>query len=179
VTPQPPGEDSDNREADAFTENQALGAAISKPLHNAIQVDRDTMEENYHETIVIGGSSSDSTSGDLSKQTASVLSKSVKVKEESMQKSNSSSSSSSSSSTSSSSSDGTEDLANRLTKTNSTPTTPSPKNLANLDELSGSDLDSASHQVPGHDLGSRGDHIPPEDLSGGAGALPKDAGPGV
>jgi hypothetical protein len=137
------------------------------------------MEEDHHELIVIGSSSSDSTCGDLSKQTASLLSESVKVKDESMQKSNSSSSSSSSSFTSSSSSDDTEDLENRLTKTNSTPTTPSPKNLANLDELSGSDLDFAIHQVPGHGSGSRGDHIPPKDLSGGAGALPKDAGPGV
>jgi hypothetical protein len=103
----------------------------------------------------------------------------VKVEDESMQKGKSSSSSSSSSSTSSSPSDDSEDLANRLAKTNSTPTTPSPKNLAKLDELSGSDLDSASHQVPGHDSGSRGDHIPSEDLSGGDGVLPKDAGPGV
>ena len=64
-------------------------------------------------------------------------------------------------------------------QTNSTPTPPSPKNLDILDELSNSDLDSASHQGPGHDSGSRGDHIPPEDLSGRAGALPKDAGPSV
>jgi hypothetical protein len=177
VTPQPPGKDSDDREADALTENQALGAAISKPLHNAIQVDSDAMEEDHHAPIVIGSSSSDSTSGDFSKQTASVLSESVKVEDKSMQKSNSSSSSSSSSSTSSSLSDDTEDLANRLTKTNSTPTTQSPKNLANLNEISGSDLDSASHQVTGHDSGSRGGRIPPEDLSGGASTLPKDAGP--
>jgi hypothetical protein len=103
----------------------------------------------------------------------------VKAKEESMKKSSSSSSSSSSPSSSSSFSDETEDLANRLTKTNSTPTTPSPKNLATLDKLSGSDLDSASHQGPGHDLGFRGGSHTLEDLSGGAGALPKDPGPGV
>jgi hypothetical protein len=54
VTPQPPGEDSDDREADAFTENQALGAAISKPSHNGIQVDSNAMEEDHPEPIVIG-----------------------------------------------------------------------------------------------------------------------------
>jgi hypothetical protein len=85
VTPQPPGEDSDDREADTFTENQALGAAISKPSHNTIQVDSNTMEEDHHEPTVIGSSSSDSTSGNLSKQIASVLSESVKVEDESMQ----------------------------------------------------------------------------------------------
>jgi hypothetical protein len=36
VTPQPPGKDSDDRQADAFTENQALGAATSKPSHDAL-----------------------------------------------------------------------------------------------------------------------------------------------
>jgi hypothetical protein len=33
---------------DAFTKNQALGATISKPLHDIIQVDTDTMEEDRH-----------------------------------------------------------------------------------------------------------------------------------
>jgi hypothetical protein len=180
LIPQPPGDDSDDRQADAFTENQALGAAISKPSHDANQVDSKAMEEDHHKPIVIASSSSDAASGVLSKQTASLLSEeSVKAKDESVKKSSSSSSSSSSFSSSSSSSDDTEDLANRSKKTKSTSTTPSPKNLATLDKLSGSDLDSASHQGPGHDSGSRGDHIPPEDLSGGAGALPKDAGHGV
>jgi hypothetical protein len=153
LTPQPLGDDSDDRQAVAFTENQALGAAISKPSHDANQVDSNAMEEDHHKPIVTGSSSSDSAFGVLSKQTASVLSKeSVKAEDESMKKSSSLSSSSSSSSSSSFSSDDTEDLANRLKKTNSTPTTPSPKNLATLDKLSGSDLDSASHQGPGHDL---------------------------
>jgi hypothetical protein len=179
VTPQPPGEDSDDRQADAFTENQALGAATSKPSHDAIQADSNAMEEDHHEPIVIGSSSSDSASGVLFTQTASVLSKSVKAEDKSMKESSSSLSPSSSSSSSSSSSNDTEDLANRLKKTKSTSTTPSPKNLDTLDKLSGSDLDSASHQGPGHDSGSRGDHIQSKDLSGGADALPKDAGPGV
>jgi hypothetical protein len=51
---QPPGEDSDDRQADASTKNQALGAAISKPSHDAIQVDSDAMEEDRHKPIVIG-----------------------------------------------------------------------------------------------------------------------------
>jgi hypothetical protein len=134
LTQQPPDDNSDNRQADAFTENQALGAAISKPSHDTHQVDSNAMEEDHHKTI----SSSDSK-------------ESVKAEDVSMKKSSSSLSSSSSSSSPSSSSDDTEDLANRLKKTNSTPTTPSPNTLATLDKLSGSDLDSASHQGPGHD----------------------------
>jgi hypothetical protein len=101
VTPQPLGKDSNNRQADAFSKNQALGAAISKPLHDAIQVNIGAMEEDRHKPIVIGSSSSDSASGDLTKQTASVLSKSVKAKDEGMKKSSSFSSSSISSSSSS------------------------------------------------------------------------------
>jgi hypothetical protein len=88
VTPQPPDKDSDNRQANAFTKNQASGAAISKPfLHDAIQVDSNAMEEDCHEPTVIGSSSSDSASGDLSKQNASVLSESEKAEYKSMKKS--------------------------------------------------------------------------------------------
>jgi hypothetical protein len=87
VTPQPPGKESNDRQADASTKIQALGAAISKPSHDAMQVNSDAMEEDCHEPIVIGSSSSHSASGhNLSKQTASVLSKSEKVKDESIQK---------------------------------------------------------------------------------------------
>jgi hypothetical protein len=62
LRPQPPGKDSNKRQVDAFTENQALGAAISKPSHDANQVESGAMEEDHHKPIVIGSSSSDSAS---------------------------------------------------------------------------------------------------------------------
>jgi hypothetical protein len=181
VTPQPPG--NDDMDVDAFTENQALGAAISQPSKEVLEADSDAMEEDRRNPIIIGSSSSDQASDDIS---GSAPSASVQEEDASMTKSSNSPSSSSDSSSSSSSSSeesletqDTEDLVNKLTTTNPISKTPSPKNLATLDEHSGSDLDSASHQDLGQDSGSRGAHLPPDDPSGKAGALPQDAGPRV
>jgi hypothetical protein len=160
----------DKTSRDAYTERQALGAALSRNPRESIEIDSDAMEEEIVFTpIKIGSSTTDS--DDTEMIDAEVInigsSSSSSSSTDSSSESSDSSSDSESSSDSSTNSKNTQELVDSITK-----------NTSKTEGHSGLPRDPADHQLPGSNSGSEMAHEPSLHPQGTAGDLPKAAGHG-
>jgi hypothetical protein len=154
---------------EAYTEGQALGAALSRKQRETIEVDSDAMEEEIVFTPINIGSSAEDSQSDQNMDVDEV----INIGSSSSSSSSTDSSSESSESSSDSSSDdstnskNTQELFDSISKNTSKP-----------EGNNGSPRDTADHQLPGSYSGSDMAHKPSLHPQGLAGDLPQAAGHG-